>query len=162
MRGFWRAEFLPVSRACETEVRASGFTCTDGGRARVTDWLLIGAGGFLGANMRYALSLWAAHRYGAAFPYGTLVANLSGCLAMGLVMGLLAGWAVDDDQARLFLATGFIGAETTFSTFTFQSFELLHERRTGAALLNVLGSSALGMIAVALGLLCAHVVTELV
>jgi CrcB protein len=131
-----------------------------GGQATVTDWLLVGAGGFLGANLRHLTSIWAARRYGTAFPYGTLVANLAGCLAMGMVMGALAAHTGDSDEARLLLATGFLGGLTTFSTFGFQTVELIREGRTGAALANVFSSTALGLGAVTAGLLAAYLVTD--
>ena len=126
----------------------------------MTDWLLVGAGGFLGANLRHLTSIWAARRYGIAFPYGTLIVNLAGCLAMGMVMGGLAARTGNSDEARLLLATGFLGGLTTFSTFGFQTVELIREGRTGAALANLLSSTTLGLAAVTAGLLAAWVVTD--
>lgn len=73
-------------------------------------FLLVSAGGFLGANVRYGISVWSARRFGTGFPVGTLIANLGGSFLIGLVMGLLAGWFDDDKQARLLLATGFLGS----------------------------------------------------
>src|SRR5687767_13537280 len=95
--------------------------------------LLVSAGGFAGANLRYAISIWAARRYGTDFPLGTMIANLSGSLALGLVFGLLAGWASDDRQIHLLLATGLLGAETTFSTYTFETLTLLRQGRIRSA-----------------------------
>ena len=123
-------------------------------------FLLVSAGGFVGANLRYGLSVWAARRYGTAFPYGTLIANLSGSFLIGLVLGILAGWVTDDRQLRLLLATGFLGAETTFSTYTYESMALIRQRRIGAALANLIGSAGLGLIAVTVGLLMAYALTD--
>lgn len=124
--------------------------------------LLVSAGGFVGANLRYAISLWAARRYGADFPVGTMIANLAGSCLLGLVMGLLAGWVADDRQIHLLLATGLLGAETTFSTYTFETVSLLHAGRVRAAIGNFAGSAALGVLAVALGLVLAYLVTDVI
>ena len=123
-------------------------------------FLLVSAGGFVGANLRYAISLWAARRYGTAFPTGTLIANVGGSFLMGLVLGVLAGWVGNDRQVSLLLATGLLGAETTFSTYTFQSMALLRSGQTRSAARYYLGSAALGLIAVTVGLLLASLLTD--
>ena len=123
-------------------------------------FLLVSAGGFLGANVRYGISVWSARRFGTGFPAGTLIANVGGSFLIGLVLGLLAGWFADDRQARLLLTTGFLGAETTFSTWTWESMSLIRGGLIGKATRNLLGSVALGMIAVTAGLLVAYVMTD--
>jgi CrcB protein len=123
-------------------------------------FLLVSAGGFIGANVRYGISLWAARRFGAGFPVGTLIANLGGSFLMGFVLGLLAGRFGDDREARLLLATGFLGAETTFSTWTWETMALVREGRIRDAARNVLGSTGLGLVAVTLGLALAWLVTH--
>jgi CrcB protein len=123
-------------------------------------FLLVSAGGFIGANVRYGISLWAARRFGAGFPVGTLIANLGGSFLMGFVLGLLAGRFGDDREARLLLATGFLGAETTFSTWTWETMALVREGRIRDAARNVLGSTGLGLVAVTLGLALAWLVTR--
>jgi fluoride exporter len=123
-------------------------------------FLLVSAGGFVGANLRYAISLWAARRYGTEFPTGTLIANIGGSFLMGLVLGVLAGWMGDDRQVSLLLATGLLGAETTFSTYTFQTMTLLRSGQTRLAARYCLGSAALGLIAVTVGLLLAYLLTD--
>ena len=122
--------------------------------------LLVSAGGFLGANVRYGISVWSARRFGTGFPVGTLIANVGGSFLIGLVLGLLAGWFPDDRQARLLLTTGFLGAETTFSTWTWESMALIRGGLIGKATRNLLGSVALGMIAVTAGLLVAYLMTD--
>ena len=123
-------------------------------------FLLVSAGGFLGANVRYGISVWSARRFGTGFPVGTLIANVGGSFLIGLVLGLLAGWFPDDHQARLLLTTGFLGAETTFSTWTWESMALIRGGLIGKATRNLLGSVALGMIAVTAGLLVAYLMTD--
>ena len=115
-------------------------------------FLLISAGAVLGANARYWIGTWAAEKWGSAFPYGTLLINLSGSLLLGVFMALTAERAVIDPRIRLLVATGFLGAYTTFSTFTYESVSLLLKGAVVPGLLNALGSTALGLLAVAAGI----------
>ena len=115
-------------------------------------FLLISAGAVLGANARYWIGTWAAEKWGLAFPYGTLLINLSGSLLLGVFMALTAERAVIDPRIRLLVATGFLGAYTTFSTFTYESVSLLLKGAVVPGLLNALGSTALGLLAVAAGI----------
>ena len=126
----------------------------------MTTYLLIGAGGFLGANVRYAISLWAARRFGVAFPVGTLVANLAGSLLIGVAMG----WSImllTDPETRLLLVTGLLGAETTFSTFSWETVALLREKGWRRAAWNVLLTAVPGLLLVGLGLLIGHTLAGL-
>jgi CrcB protein len=115
-------------------------------------FLLISAGAVLGANARYWIGTWAAGKWGAAFPYGTLIINLTGSLLLGLFMGLTAERLSLDPRLRLLIATGFLGAYTTFSTFTYESVSLLLKGAVWAGVLNVLASTALGLLAVGAGI----------
>jgi CrcB protein len=123
-------------------------------------FLLVSAGGFLGANVRYGISVWSARRFGTGFPIGTLIANIGGSFLIGLVLGLLAGWFDDDRQTQLLLATGFLGAETTFSTWMWESMVLVREGLIGRAARNLFGSVALGLLSVTAGLLLAYFLTD--
>lgn len=111
----------------------------------MTPFVVIGLGGVLGANARFLISSWAADRYGADFPFGTFLINASGSFAMGLVLTLLAGWFGDFTEARFLLTTGFLGAYTTFSTFTYETIVLLREAEIKPALFNALGSAVIGI-----------------
>ena len=128
----------------------------------MTAFLLVSAGGFVGANLRYAISVWAARRFGTEFPTGTLIANLGGSMLMGLVLGLLSGWVANDQQIRLLVATGFLGAETTFSTYTYQTMAMIRYKQVRPAVNYFFGSAALGLLAITLGLLIAYVLTDVV
>ncbi|MEM9593003.1 MAG: fluoride efflux transporter CrcB [Acidobacteriota bacterium] len=116
----------------------------------MSELLAVGLGGFLGAVVRYRVSQWA-QRFGDSFPIATLVVNLAGCLAIGVVMALAERQALDP-RLRLFLGVGVLGALTTFSTFGFETVELMRRGAFGPAALNVAGSLLLGFGAVWLGL----------
>jgi len=126
---------------------------------RMQAFFLVSLGGVLGANVRYLVSTWAASRFGTAFPYGTLIVNAAGSLLMGLVLGVLHARFGDDPSARLAIATGFLGAETTFSTFAFETIALVRLNDYVAAVRNVLGNVALGLTAAAAGLAIAGTAT---
>jgi CrcB protein len=118
---------------------------------RVWAMLMIALGAAVGANMRYALSLWAARQWGATFPYGTLLINVSGCFAIGMVMVLLTTRFTSGDTWRLLLVTGLLGGFTTFSTFGYETYMLLVGGSWLAAGLNMLASVGLGVVGVILG-----------
>lgn len=83
--------------------------------------LLVMAGGSLGAVCRYAFSLAAIRYLGNRFPWGTLLANLSGCFLIGVAFALAERSFVLSLSARLFFMTGFLGALTTFSAYALES-----------------------------------------
>ncbi|HEX8598794.1 MAG TPA: CrcB family protein [Chloroflexia bacterium] len=82
------------------------------------EFLLISLGAVLGANARHWLTQLFADRFGLAFPSGTLFINISGSLVLGFLLTLIGQRFVDDPGLRLLLGTGFLGAYTTFSTFS--------------------------------------------
>jgi len=93
---------------------------------------------------------------GAAFPYGTLLINVLGSFAIGLVMVLLTTRLAVSDVWRLLIVTGLLGGFTTFSTFSYETYGLLVTGSWLAAGLNALGSVGLGMIGVFLGAMLAR------
>ncbi len=114
-------------------------------------YVWVGLGGAAGAAARFAVSQWTGTRWGWTFPWGTLAVNLTGSLAIGLVMTLLLARGADPTY-RLLLVTGFLGGYTTFSAFSFEALSLLEARRWDAAALYVIGSVLLSLLAAALGL----------
>jgi CrcB protein len=126
-------------------------------RQRLTTFAAVGSGGFLGANARYFLGLWVAATWGASFPWGTLLINLVGSFVLGFYLALVTERFSGRPTTRLFATTGFLGAFTTFSTFSYETIQLLARGATMAALAYVAGSLLLGLAAAVVGLLCAHV-----
>jgi CrcB protein len=112
--------------------------------------LLVVLGGLLGAPARYLTDLVVQSRHSSRLPWGTLTVNLAGSLILGLVAGLVSTHHVPTWVLTV-VGTGFCGALTTFSTFSFETFRLLDERRWRPAVINVVGSVATGLAAVALG-----------
>lgn len=124
----------------------------------MSELLLVGTGGFLGAIVRYALGGWVAGRTGPGFPYETLLINVTGCFAIGLFMTLAVDAFAWPPSARLFVAVGFLGAYTTFSTFGYETMKLLEGGSFMPALINCLASVTAGLIAVWLGIAAGRVV----
>jgi fluoride exporter len=114
-------------------------------------YLWVALGGATGAVARFAVAQWMGARWGWTFPWGTFAVNVTGSLAIGLVMTLLFARGADPAY-RLLLVTGFLGGYTTFSAFSFEAISLLESRRWDAASLYVIGSVVLGLLATALGL----------
>ncbi|MFN3371983.1 MAG: fluoride efflux transporter CrcB [Chloroflexus sp.] len=113
--------------------------------------LAIALGAAIGANLRYGIGLWAAQRFGTAWPYGTLIINLLGCLLIGVLLTLAANRLTLSEPVRLMLVTGLLGGFTTFSTFGYESFSLFNAGNWLAALGYVGGSVVGGLIAVVVG-----------
>lgn len=115
--------------------------------------LLVGIGGFLGAVARYKLGTAVMHATGIVrFPIGTFIVNVFGCLAIGLLAGVVARHHVLGVEARLFLFTGVLGGFTTFSAFGLETVELLRRGELAIASLYAGGSVVAGLFAVWLGL----------
>jgi CrcB protein len=113
-------------------------------------WLaLAGAAGTLS---RYGLSGCVQWLTGEKFPWGTLAVNVVGCFLFGLIWTLAEDRLVIAGQTRFIILTGFMGAFTTFSTFGFETGELLRDSQYWRAVGNVLANNVLGILAVLLGL----------
>lgn len=119
--------------------------------------MFIGLGGFFGAIARYLVDGWIAERAGATFPWGTLVVNLSGSLVLGVLFALSVERGVLPPAIRAPVLIGFIGAYTTFSTLALESWRLIEDGSYALGVANLVGSIALGIVAVAAGLIIGRV-----
>lgn len=120
-------------------------------RKQMETMLFIGLGGFAGANARYFVSGWMAAWVSGLFPWGTLAVNLSGSILLGMFISWSGNQVTIDPRLRLFLAVGFFGAYTTFSTYANESVALLQRGDWAGALSSILGTNLLCVIGAFLG-----------
>lgn len=124
----------------------------------MSNLIYIAAGGVIGALLRYAVTGAVFKLVPGAFPWGTLLVNISGCFAIGVVWHLFEGLYITPGM-RLFLMVGFLGAYTTFSSFGLETINLLREGEVGYALFYVLISNVVGIAAVYAGILATRGLT---
>ena len=110
----------------------------------------VAVGGALGAVSRYLLGSWIQSMSGGSFPWGTWTVNVLGSLLLGFAMVWLTE-TLASAELRLFVAMGFLGSFTTFSTFSFETVELIREGLWMRAGVYSLGSLAIGVLAVVAG-----------
>ena len=118
----------------------------------VKKWILVMLGGSLGAASRYGIGLLAVKFLGTGFPYGTLIANLTGCFLIGFLFALAERAQLISPDLRLLLITGYLGALTTFSSY---ALETANAARAGLAiqpLVNVLVNTVGGLSLTVFGL----------
>jgi CrcB protein len=115
--------------------------------------LLVALGAAVGAPLRYLTDRAVQARYGSAFPWGTLTVNVAGSLLLGFLIGLPVGPAL-----AALLGTGFCGALTTYSTFSYETLRLARDGRRWPAAANVLLSILAGLGAAYLGILLAEAI----
>ena len=115
--------------------------------------VLVGIGGALGAIARYWVNDLAVTHFGSSL-VGTVFANVSGSFVLGFLVGVLSSsnptWA---PETRMFLAVGFLGSYTTFSTLTVATVQLLQKGDVTTAAINLGTSVVLGLLAAIIGLL---------
>ena len=121
--------------------------------------LFVAMGGALGAMLRYAVSSGIYAWFGRSFPYGTLVVNVAGSFAIGLLSILLVEKFNIPQEWRLALVVGVLGALTTFSTFSWDTLDLMQQGLLQRALLNVLLNVVLCIGAAWMGVLWARSIT---
>jgi CrcB protein len=121
-------------------------------RRQLETILIIGLGGFFGANLRYLVSMWAAERFGTTFPWGTFIINFSGSFLLAVFIAWAGRHLSFDPRLRLFLAVGFFGAYTTFSTYANESIALLQAGDWIGGLGNVVGSNLVCLVGALTGL----------
>jgi CrcB protein len=116
-------------------------------------FLWICLAGAAGTGTRYLIALWAAQRFGSAFPYGTLIVNLLGCFAIAAVMHVAPAFSWSP-TLRSAITIGFIGGLTTYSSFNYETSRLLEEGAHGTAAWNAMATIVGAFAAGWLGLTC--------
>ena len=116
----------------------------------------VAVGGGVGSVARYLASLWAAERFGADFPYGTLLVNVVGCYIIGLFMILATEKYLLPTHWRLLIASGFLGGLTTFSSFSYETLKLVQEGAWPSATVNLAANLITGLLATWLGVVTAR------
>jgi CrcB protein len=119
-------------------------------------YLAVGAGGALGAIVRYYLGTTALGRFAAPFPTATFLINVTGSFILGFFLTLATEKVEINPAMRLAVAVGFVGAYTTFSTFEYETIRLIEDRRLATAILNIILSFTIGLLAVWGGILLAR------
>lgn len=119
--------------------------------------MIVAVGGSLGALSRYFLQGWILDRTGPSV-IALFVINVSGAFALGLILTLAEERNLIGPETRLFLTTGFLSAYTTFSSWMFESIQLIQVGNIARAVVNVVGSIVAGLVAVYLGIVVARLV----
>lgn len=112
--------------------------------------ILLALAGGIGAAVRFMVDGFMRQRFKTALPWGTILINVSGSLALGFLAGLLMRGQAPE-SLFLIVGTGFLGGYTTFSTASLETIRLIQSGRTGLALINGLGSMAASVLAAAAG-----------
>ncbi|KXG76645.1 putative fluoride ion transporter CrcB [Fervidicola ferrireducens] len=124
-------------------------------------YLFIALGGAAGALFRYFMSVWLNDKITTVFPIGTLVVNLLGSFLVGLIYSISMNFIVPVAIFRSLIMVGFLGAFTTFSTFSLETLLLIHEGSFAMAFLNMLANILGGLIAVFLGISVTNLINVL-
>lgn len=115
--------------------------------------VVVGIGGFIGANLRYGMSLWLSSH---TFSWPTFVANMMGCFGLAFFATLVNDKLEVSESTRLFISTGFFGALTTFSTFNMEALNLFNQGKSTSALFYLAVSVGLGLLMGAGGIFVAQ------
>ncbi len=115
-------------------------------------YLIVFLGAGIGGALRHGVNVAATRQFGLGFPFGTLIVNILGSFAMGLLAGYFAFRPGISQHMRLFLTTGILGGFTTFSAFSLDTALLVERHSYGLAAGYVVGSIAAGLSALFFGL----------
>lgn len=117
--------------------------------------IYVGLGGFIGASLRYLISMGASKTFNLDIPMGTLIVNILGGLLIGFIMELSLSTDIISPDLRLFLTTGILGGLTTFSTFSYETINLLNSGAYIWGIINIVLNVLLSLIGVVIGkILC--------
>ncbi len=113
--------------------------------------ILIGLGGALGSILRYLVAIYTAKYHTGSFPLSTFLINITGCILIGLFIGLTERFQFITVGMKLFLITGFCGGFTTFSTFSSENYQLIQNGNPSVMWSYILLSVLIGIVGVWLG-----------
>jgi len=119
---------------------------------------ILGIAGAAGTISRYLLGGWMHQLFGAEFPYGTLIVNISGCLAVGFLGTLAEERLLFAPQIRTVLLIGFLGAFTTFSSFAYETWALFKNGEMLLAGINVIASVVICLVGLLIGVFLARLI----
>jgi CrcB protein len=129
----------------------------DAAMSALMPYILVGVGGFIGANARFVIARLVGAMFETKFPLGTFVINISGSFVLGLLGAILAQRVMASSESlRLALGVGFLGAYTTFSTFEYETHALFDDGSWFTATTNMVASLFVGLIAVRAGIIVAR------
>jgi len=120
------------------------------------DPILIGLGGFIGANARYLVSTFVAKNLDPALPWGTLIVNVTGSFVIGVFLVWTTERILTDPAYRLLIAVGFCGAYTTFSSYAFETVRLMEQGHYLSATGNFFINNLLAVLGVIAGMTLAR------
>ena len=123
--------------------------------------VLVGVGGAVGSVLRLLASILAGKWFGAEFPYGTLIVNLSGAFMIGLVQQLGTEALVIRDNARIFLTTGLMGGLTTYSAFSYETVRLMEANAWHQAWVNIIVTTTICLSLCFLGIAAGRLILTL-
>jgi CrcB protein len=118
--------------------------------------LLISLGAIIGANLRYFVAQYVTALLPSSFPFGTLIINISASFVLGFFLIWTSERVLADPRWRLFLAVGFCGGYSTYSSYAFETFALFEKGQLSFAVVNFLATNIVCFIAVALGAVVAR------
>jgi len=121
--------------------------------------MAVGVAGFVGAIARYGIDGLIAQKSGASFPWGTFVVNITGSFVLGVLFALLVeGRVAVAPWIRTAATVGLIGAYTTFSTLTLETFRLVEDGSYLLGIANAVGSLTIGLVALYVGVVLGRMV----
>jgi fluoride exporter len=127
--------------------------------AMIRGIILIGIGSCIGGIARYLTQLFVQRHFPSSIPFGTLSVNIFGCFLIGIIYALTGKGNLVSPEMRLFLATGFCGGYTTFSSYAYENISLFQDGEFYYAGLYIIMSNAIGFAAVYLGILFVKIIT---
>lgn len=113
--------------------------------------LYVGIGGFIGASLRYLISITVPKFFKSGIPLGTLLVNIAGAILIGFIMEMSIRFSFISPNMKLFLTTGILGGLTTFSTFSYETMDLYQKGKYILFCSNIILNLGLSLIGVVLG-----------